>query len=203
MNIHEIFYSIQGEGKYIGTPAVFVRTQGCSLHCPFCDSAATWPEGGRDKKYSARDILNDIQRITKNKRPIVVITGGEPTEQPDLYDVVEDIKYAGYSVHLETNGTKDVLRGYFTHVVCSPKPAANYRIAKGCDELKYVVEKGDDLLKMISAPVREQYAGRIWLQPKAEGNKLIPVNMDYCFEQAMIDPRFRVGVQLHKIMGVA
>lgn len=202
MKLYEIFYSIQGEGKYIGMPAVFVRTQGCSLQCPFCDSAGTWPDGRKDMDYNGPGILKDIVRLAKNKRPIVVITGGEPTEQLDLYTVAEEIKFAGYAVHLETNGSKDIVRGYFNHVVCSPKPGANYRVAKGCDELKYVVGKGDDLLEMIPAPVREQYAGRIWLQPKAEGNRLIPANAKYCMEQALIDPRLRVGLQLHKIMEV-
>ena len=37
--INEIFYSLQGEGFWTGTPAVFVRFSGCNLRCPFCDTA--------------------------------------------------------------------------------------------------------------------------------------------------------------------
>ena len=36
--INEIFYSLQGEGFWTGTPAVFVRFSGCNLRCPFCDT---------------------------------------------------------------------------------------------------------------------------------------------------------------------
>lgn len=31
--INEIFYSLQGEGFHVGTPAVFVRFSGCNLKC--------------------------------------------------------------------------------------------------------------------------------------------------------------------------
>ena len=36
--INEIFYSLQGEGFHVGTPAVFVRFSGCNLKCEFCDT---------------------------------------------------------------------------------------------------------------------------------------------------------------------
>lgn len=38
MRVNEIFYSIQGEGRYTGTPAIFIRLAGCNLRCDFCDT---------------------------------------------------------------------------------------------------------------------------------------------------------------------
>ena len=38
MRVNEIFYSIQGEGRFTGTAAVFIRLSGCNLRCPFCDT---------------------------------------------------------------------------------------------------------------------------------------------------------------------
>src|ERR1700677_865992 len=38
LQLAEIFYSVQGEGTWTGTPAVFVRLAGCNLACNFCDT---------------------------------------------------------------------------------------------------------------------------------------------------------------------
>ncbi len=40
--VNEIFETIQGEATYTGTPAVFVRLQGCPVGCPWCDTKHTW-----------------------------------------------------------------------------------------------------------------------------------------------------------------
>ncbi len=39
MKVNEIFYSLQGEGRFTGTPAVFVRSRGCNMQCDFCDTS--------------------------------------------------------------------------------------------------------------------------------------------------------------------
>lgn len=204
MNVLEVFYSIQGEGKYIGKPVIFVRTAGCSLKCPFCDTADSWmfPD---DNGVNIKHLLPDIMRAS-NTCKTVVITGGEPTEQRDLYQIAEELKFNGYDVHLETNGTNDVIRGYFTHVVCSPKPGTGFRVAKGADELKYIIsakEPDFKLEKMIPANIRDQFRGRIWLQPMDEKDpEQLERNTKKCLEMALKDPRLRVGIQLHKVYGV-
>lgn len=201
MFINEIFYSIQGEGRYMGTPVIFLRTQGCSLHCPWCDSANTWITGTNE--YDIKKLLPDLQRAAHGKTNRIVITGGEPTEQKDLYVIARELKMEGYSLHLETNGTNYVSPGYFDHVVCSPKPGNDYKIPGGqIDELKFVIGADDDVNKIINGAVRDKWAGRIWLQPKANGQEILSTSVKACVQAAMLDPRLRVGVQLHKIIGV-
>ena len=71
MKVNEIFYSLQGEGRYTGTPAVFVRFSGCNLACDFCD---TTHQSGTE--MSEDEIIENICRFPAGH---VVLTGGEPT----------------------------------------------------------------------------------------------------------------------------
>ena len=94
--VNEIFYSLQGEGYYTGTPAVFLRLSGCNLHCPFCDTdhSASTP----------MEIDTLVNTLLSYPSRHLVITGGEPSLQVDrlLIEVLHD---AGFYVQIETNGT--------------------------------------------------------------------------------------------------
>jgi 7-carboxy-7-deazaguanine synthase len=49
LKISELFYSIQGEGKLMGMPSVFVRVSGCNLRCTWCDTPYTsWEPQGEE-----------------------------------------------------------------------------------------------------------------------------------------------------------
>lgn len=201
MRVNEVFKSLQGEGRYMGIPVVFVRLQGCSLHCPWCDSSGTWDdEAGTE--MTVDELLGTVQSKMR-RQGIIVVTGGEPTEQAaELYAFVQQAKYEGWRCHLETNGTNEISRGYFEWIVCSPKPGNNYDVPAGVDELKYVVGVGDDLEKIIHPGLREKFARRIWLQPKANGDEIVRENVKWCYEQVMKDNRLRLGCQFHKLLGI-
>lgn len=104
MRIAEIFHSIQGEGRYTGTPSVFVRTSGCNLRCWFCDTPYTsWnPEGD---SLSVETILDQVQKYACGH---VVLTGGEPLLVPELVDLSQELKQRGHFVTVETAGTVDL-----------------------------------------------------------------------------------------------
>ena len=134
--VNEIFYSLQGEGYFTGTPAVFLRFSGCNLKCGFCDT--------RHEEYVVMYPTDIIDRIKGYPTRHIVITGGEPSLQLDqfLVDLLHD---EGYFIQIETNGTHILPEG-IDWVTCSPKSGMNgeadLRI-RHVDELKVVYEGQD------------------------------------------------------------
>lgn len=121
----EIFLSIQGEGKSLGRPSVFVRTSQCNLHCQWCDTDYTWNFRGTPFKHR-RDADPSYQKFDKAEQQIaltpaevvpwvrkhacrnVVLTGGEPLiQQPALSELMRLLRDEdpGYRFEIETNGT--------------------------------------------------------------------------------------------------
>jgi len=101
VRISEIFYSIQGEGRLLGTPSVFIRTSGCNLRCVWCDTPYTsWqPEG---KTWSLKKILGEVAKYPTRH---VVITGGEPLLAPELEELTDRLKQSGAHITIETAAT--------------------------------------------------------------------------------------------------
>lgn len=101
MRIAEIFYSVQGEGRLIGVPSVFIRTSGCNLRCVWCDTPYTsWQPVGRN--LSIDKILGEV---AKHPSRFVVITGGEPLLAPQIEALSRDLKKTGAHITIETAGT--------------------------------------------------------------------------------------------------
>ncbi|HHQ45091.1 MAG TPA: 7-carboxy-7-deazaguanine synthase QueE, partial [Candidatus Altiarchaeales archaeon] len=77
MKTIEIFSSIQGEGKFMGIPQVFIRLAGCNLSCSWCDTPQS--KGG-GKEMSVETVVSEVELLGIKS---VCITGGEPLLQVD------------------------------------------------------------------------------------------------------------------------
>ncbi|MBI2360029.1 MAG: 7-carboxy-7-deazaguanine synthase QueE [Deltaproteobacteria bacterium] len=101
MRLAEIFYSIQGEGRLVGTPSIFIRTSGCNLRCVWCDTPYTsWrPEG---EEWDLREIVAEAAKYPGRH---AVVTGGEPFLDPEIEGLTAGLGEEGYHVTIETAAT--------------------------------------------------------------------------------------------------
>lgn len=132
MKVHEIFRSIQGEGRLAGTPMTFIRLYGCNLSCPWCDSP--------------QDVYTEmsISEITVDREDRwVCITGGEPTIHEELPELINRLQYSGHSVAIETNGIRDIIPHNVDWLCISPKRTKlSGWLCERADEIKLLVGSG-------------------------------------------------------------
>ena len=98
----------------MGRPCVFIRFAGCNLKCPWCDTEVA-------KRFSAstQEILDELRQYRAKS---VILTGGEPTIQEGMPELVAALKAKGYWIGVETNGTRDAdWLAFVDYVACSPK----------------------------------------------------------------------------------
>jgi len=189
LQLAEIFYSVQGEGTWAGTPAVFVRLAGCNLACDFCDT-----DYALKFVASVEDVVARV-RAEGGDCPMVILTGGEPLAQAGTPALIDALRADGRRVHIESNGTIFTDLPDDVWLCVSPKERVDPRMAGRADEAKLVVD----------ARVPEEHLAlfegkpTILLQP--EGNK--PANVALAVAYAKSHPeRFKVSLQTHKYMGV-
>jgi len=182
--INTIFFSIQGEGKRVGTPQVFVRFSGCNMKCPFCDT-----NHESYTELTAERIVAVAKTLGGNCRS-VSFCGGEPTLQLDE-ELIQ--AFDGWYKSIETNGTKPVPAG-IDYIVCSPKTS---RIEPdNIDELRFVIKAGEPL------PTPIKTAKRMCLSPCFDGDKLVRENLDHCIELVKQNPGWILSLQWHKFIGI-
>lgn len=209
-SVKEIFYTLQGEGANAGRAAVFCRFTGCNLWtgrekdrtkaiCKFCDTDFVGTDGINGGSYKDAFELAKKVRDTwkapfdKSPRPLVVCTGGEPLLQLDD-KLVESFHNFGFEVAVETNGTIQPPKGV-DWICVSPKVNAKLTLHTG-DELKLVFPQAGTL--------PEQYENldfkQFFLQPmdSSDSNLNTQLAIEYC----LANPKWRLSLQTHKILGI-
>lgn len=188
--VNEIFYSLQCEGFYTGTPAIFIRFSGCNLACPFCDT---------DHRRSVRMTLEDIlEAIAGYPARHVVLTGGEPSLFVDE-ELLHHLHGKGKYVAIETNGTRPLPVG-IDWVTLSPKDSccSNATLAlSSCDELKQVFRDASSVSEYPEVKTLHRF-----LQPCDTGDgrasQIVADTVEYCKEH----PQWRLSLQIHKVLNI-
>jgi len=209
-----IFYSLQMEGTWAGTPAVFIRLSGCNQNCEFCDT----DYHSIVAQLTPGEVLAQMRRFPAKR---VVITGGEPLWQLfDLEELVPVLREQGYQIHIETNGTinlpEDLPWSWVDWITVSPKTFVGaepwtltdpYRI----HEIKIVLtEENLSLIPMAEDIADDWPPGRLFIQPCWEASPHgystsltinLPV-MNRAVQFVKENPKWRLSLQGHKILDI-
>ena len=202
MKINEIFYSIQGEGKWMGLPNIFIRTTGCNLRCSFCDTTYAYEDGG---EMSMESIANEIQKYPCN---YVCITGGEPLIQEETVQLIDTLLQEGYVICLETNGSIDIKKitgkkslmisldikcpssNMYEKMIFSNLACLTFN-----DQLKFVIQNRGDYTYAKKIVKKYKPLGTIFFQP------VWGVNLKELSSWILNDGLdVRLGLQMHKII---
>lgn len=203
--VKEIFLTLQGEGMQTGRRAVFLRLAGCNLwsgreedraeaQCTFCDTDFVGLDGDNGGRYEAEALAARVAELWGGaQRPLVVITGGEPMLQLDAA-LIEALHARGFEIAVETNGTLPAPAG-LDWICVSPKAGTDVVQRRG-DELKLVwPQQGIDPERLLGWDFRH-----FLIQPMdcAEAEAAREAAIRYVDEH----PRWRLGLQTHKLLGL-
>lgn len=207
--VKEIFYTLQGEGAQAGRAAVFCRFSGCNLWsgretdrpeaiCRFCDTDFVGVDGpGGGKFDSAEALAAAIEQkwpadASTGKR-FVVCTGGEPLLQLDA-SLIAALHARNFEIAVESNGTIAAPEG-IDWLCISPKAGAKL-VQQSGDELKLVYPQPE------ADPAKFEHLAfrHFFLQPMDGPDQA--ANTERALRYCLAHPRWRLGLQTHKILGI-
>lgn len=191
----EHFHTLQGEGRFTGHSAYFLRLGGCDVGCVWCDVKESWNKDA----HPLKSIDEMVESVKASGSSIAVITGGEPLMH-DLSPLTTSLQHAGIKTHIETSGAHP-LSGQWDWICLSPKKfkAPLNEVIDAAHELKVVIYHPSDFVWA------EQYAARVspdcllYLQPEwSKSATMTPLIIEYILK----NPRWVISLQTHKYMQI-
>lgn len=206
-SVKEIFKTLQGEGFHAGRPAVFCRFSGCNLWsgreadratatCTFCDTDFVGTTGTRGGRFASAEALASEIAGTwqgRHENRFVVLTGGEPLLQVDSA-LIDALHAQGFEIAVETNGTLEAPPG-LDWICVSPKAGAPLRQSSG-DELKLVFPQPGLQPEQLGGLAFAHH----WLQPMDGPD--VAANTKAAVDYCLRNPRWRLSLQTHKLIGI-
>ena len=203
LKVNEIFFSIQGESTYAGRPCVFVRLTGCNLRCSYCDTTYAYEEG------SLMGMEEIVEKVKSFGCSLVEVTGGEPLLQDKTPLLINTLLDSGFTVLLETNGSKDIdaVDGRCVKIMDIKCPSSGEE-SKNDPENLHRLNHGDELKLVISNRADYDFAVDILSHIPEDKKKGIHILISPCFgkiapheltEWILKDKLdVRLNLQLHK-----
>lgn len=204
--VKEIFLTLQGEGMQAGRRAVFLRFSGCNLwtgreqdraaaQCTFCDTDFVGMDGAHGGRYDAAALADRVAALWGEDpaRRLVVMTGGEPLLQADA-PLIDALHARGFEVAVETNGTRPAPDG-LDWICVSPKASTDI-VQRAGNELKLVWPQPN----IDPAALLGWDFAHFIVQPMDGPDRA--ASLDAAIALVLSDPRWRLGVQTHKLIGM-
>ena len=204
--IKEIYFTQQGEGKNTGKNFVFVRFSGCNLWsgkeknresaiCKFCDTDFYGVDGVNGGIYEAKELVRMIKSLWMvDSSPVsAVLTGGEPLLQLDD-ELIQELKKEDIYIAIETNGTLLAPDG-IDWICMSPKAGTEIKLRSG-SEIKVVYPQKD----LDPGKFSDLDFENFFIQPM--DSKELESNVAKSIKFCMDNPKWRLSLQTHKILGI-
>lgn len=196
--IVEIFESLQGEGFNTGMPSIFIRFGKCNLTCPWCDT-----NYNQFEQWTLNEILAKVRSYTAKN---IIITGGEPTIQPNLSLLLNQLKIEGYFLAIETNGLKEI-PPQIDYIATSPKRMYKEKYQRRCiefaNEVRVVVDgEVQAFCEQLESKIQ---ADHYYLSPcEIEGkmNLLETITQLGILNQRANKPKWQLSIQTHQIVDI-
>jgi len=200
--------TIQGEGPEAGVVCIFVRFSGCNMwdgrpetkaesNCPYCDT-----------DFFSHDMLTcdaimDRIKALDNGVEWIWLSGGEPLLQVDEW-LIRRLHREGYKVAVETNGTVKPRPGVKVDLLTvSPKLPPQFLKIKKADSLKVLYPHPNPSIHPSAFDELKaswRYVQPVEIEDDPDATKR---NIDATVQFALAHPAWRVGIQMHKMIGVA
>jgi 7-carboxy-7-deazaguanine synthase (Cx14CxxC type) len=207
-SVKEVFYTLQGEGRNAGRPAVFCRFAGCNLWtgreadrdtavCRFCDTDFVGTDGEGGGKFDGPEALAAHVKARwpadAGGRPLVVCTGGEPLLQLDA-PLIAALHREGFEIAVESNGTVAAPAG-IDWLCISPKAGAPL-VQRSGQELKVVVPQPALDMRLLEGLDFAHH------QVQPMDGPLREANTAWAVRWCLAHPRWNLSLQTHKLLGI-
>lgn len=206
-SVKEMFLTLQGEGAQAGRTSIFIRFSGCNLwsglekdretaRCNFCDTDFVGTDGKNGGKFkTAKELVQKACSLWLGEggNKYCVLTGGEPLLQVDK-ELIDALHEENFFIAIETNGTKTIPEG-IDWVCMSPKAGEALSVFQG-DEIKLVYPQE----KLFPKIFEDLEFNHFFLQPMDNQNQ--KENTKLAIEYCLKNPKWRLSVQTHKILGI-
>lgn len=211
LTVSEIVSSVQGEGKHTGCPTTFIRLFKCNLKCAFCDTKYAQSQGNK-RRLSIDTVLSYVFKMGNRH---ICITGGEPLLQENVFVLIYELVERGYIISIETNGSVLLESGdnkrsysYCMDIKCPSSKMdrfnryENMAELKDIDEVKFVIGDINDYL--FARDILHKYptkATKIFSPVMPNEDETLPAQLAQWLVEDRV-PNCKLGVQLHKLIGV-